>query len=331
MFVHAASSGGLEHSPTNAEIVLWETADGFVFKNGTIFDRLSAKGFTRRLYAGDNFPMMASLKGIHLNDIRHYSNFAQDLQESFDYKYIFIEPAYCLENDYKGSTSQHPLDDVALGEGLIKSTYEAIRNSPLWENSLFILTWDEHGGFFDHAIPPTAIAPGDTSPNDGHNQSGFTFDQYGPRVPAVIVSPWIPKNIIDHRLYDHSSVLATLETLLGLQPLTERDRNANNVLPLLSLNSPRTDAPVELPSPANGIASSGLLQPQNDIAVIRPLESMNEGNLPAVVHAAMRQRFEMNPQDRDQIMAEVSGLKTRADAARYLFSVSTELSRKGVR
>jgi phospholipase C len=152
MFVHAASSGGLDHSPTTAEIALWETAAGFSFPNGDIFDRIKEKGvLQRRLYAGDLFPMMAALKGIGLDDIRQYEHFSSDLQSPFPYNYVFIEPSYCLLDDYKGSTSEHPLDDVRLGEGLIKSTYEAIRNSPVWKSSLLIITWDEHGGFFDHA------------------------------------------------------------------------------------------------------------------------------------------------------------------------------------
>ena len=150
MFVHAASSAGLDHSPTTAEIALWEIGSGFSFPNGDIFDRLSAKGLQRRLYAGDGFPMMAALKGIRLDDIRPYEKFAADLQGPFPYNYVFIEPSYALLNDYKGSTSEHPLDDVRLGEGLIKATYEAIRNSAVWKSSILIITWDEHGGFFDH-------------------------------------------------------------------------------------------------------------------------------------------------------------------------------------
>lgn len=82
MFVHAASSGGLDHSPTTLQIVDWETLDGFPLPHGTIFDRLQAKGITRRLYAGDDFPMVAALRGIHLDDIRHYSLFASDLQQA---------------------------------------------------------------------------------------------------------------------------------------------------------------------------------------------------------------------------------------------------------
>jgi phospholipase C len=331
MFVHAASSAGLDHSPTTAEIALWEIASGFSFPNGDIFDRISAKGLQRRLYAGDSFPMMAALKGIHLEDIRPYEKFAADLQGSFAYNYVFIEPSYALLNDYKGSTSEHPLDDVRQGEGLIKSTYEAIRNSALWNNSVLIITWDEHGGFFDHALPPAAVAPGDTTPTADHNKYGFTFEQYGPRVPAVVISPWIPRNIVDHRLYDHSSIPATLEKLFGLDALTERDDAANSVLPLLSLDAARDNTPTTLPSPA-GVQGSEMLsmviapsaiyaQP----AASRPHDSVNDGSLPVILQAAMRQDIELSPPgERNRIIAKVAALKTRSDAAAYLAEVSSK-------
>ncbi len=329
MFVHAASSGGLDHSPTTAEIALWETTTSFSFPNGDIFDRISAKGLQRRLYAGDLFPMMAALKGIRLNDIRQYEHFAADLQAPFPYSYVFIEPSYCLLNDYKGSTSEHPLDDVRLGEGLIKATYEAIRNSPVWNSSVLILTWDEHGGFFDHVIPPAAVAPGDTSPANGYNKYGFTFEQYGPRVPAIVISPWIPKNTIDHRLHDHSSVLATVETLFGMPPLTERDRAANTLLPLFSLSAARSDTPATLPSPAGGMFPMAIAHAASyaQPAPSRPHDSVNDGNLPVVVGAAMRQDLELSPpEERDSILAKVARLKTRSDAAAYLAEVSAKRS-----
>jgi phospholipase C len=331
MFVHAASSGGLDHSPTTAEIALWEATAGFSFPNGDIFDRINAKGLKRRLYAGDPFPMIAALKDIHLDDVRQYEHFATDLQSPFPYSYVFIEPSYCLLNDYRGSTSQHPLDDVRLGEGLIKATYEAIRNSPLWVSSLLIITWDEHGGFFDHAVPPAAVAPGDTTPSIGHNQFGFTFEQYGPRVSAVIVSPWIPKNTIDHRLYDHSSIPATLEKLFGMDPLTARDRAANTVLSLLSLDTARDDAPASLPSPASSPAAPMLAMAASPAAGYsqpnpsRPLDGVNDGSLPVIIHAAMRQDIELSPPaERGAIIARVAALRTRADAAAYLAAVSAK-------
>ena len=179
MFLHAASSGGLDHSPTTAEIVLWETLDGFHFANGTIFDALQQKGVKRCLYAGDDFPMVAALKGITLGDIRQYHNFAPDLQQDYPYSYAFIEPSYNATGDYKCSTSQHPLDDVTRGEALIKCTYEAIRNSPVWESSLLVITWDEHGGFYDHVAPPpqprrpTARVPVITNPASPSNVMEF--------------------------------------------------------------------------------------------------------------------------------------------------------------
>lgn len=332
MFVHAASSGGLDHSPTTAEIAMWEMAAGFAFPNGDIFDRLSAKGLQRRLYAGDNFPMMAALKGIRLDDIRQYSNFAADLQAPFPYSYVFIEPSYCLLNDYKGSTSEHPLDDIRLGEGLIKSTYEAIRNSPVWNNSALIITWDEHGGFYDHAKPGPAADPGDTTPTDKNNKYGFTFQQYGPRVPAVVISPWIPKNIVDHRLYDHSSIPATLEQLFGMEPLTARDKAANTLLPLFSLDAPRADTPATLPSPAEGMVSMALAPAVSySQSPSRPDDPVNEGNLPVVIGAAMRQDLELSPPaERDKIMAKVAALKTRSDAAGYLAEVSAKSHSPGL-
>ena len=333
MFVHAASSGGLDHSPTTAEIAVWETTAGFSFPNGDIFDRMSAKGLQRRLYAGDDFPMIAALKGIHLDDIREYDRFAADLQGSFPYNYVFIEPSYCLLDDYKGSTSEHPLDDVRLGEGLIKATYEAIRNSAVWKNSLLIITWDEHGGFFDHAIPPVAVAPADTNPSISHNKYGFAFDRLGPRVPAVVISPWIAKNVVDHRLYDHSSIPATFEKLFGMDPLTQRDRAANSLLPLLSLDAAREDTPTTLPSavssPASGrpsmLTAPSASYPQTGPA--RPHDSVNDGSLPVVIHSAMRQDIELSPpEERDAIIAKVAALKTRSDAAAYLAAVSAKRS-----
>jgi len=116
-------------------------------------------------------------------------------------------------NHYRGGNSQHPLDGVSGGEQLIKATYESIRASRLWEQSLLIVTWDEHGGFYDHVCPTEeAKIPDPDDENSEYNDSKFKFDVYGPRVPAVVVSPWIKKNVIDSRLYDHASIPATVES-----------------------------------------------------------------------------------------------------------------------
>lgn len=331
MFVHAASSAGLDHSPTVAEIAEWEAVAGFSFAKGDIFDRLKQTGITRCLYGGDDFPMVAALKGISLGDIRHFSSFGNDLaQANYPYTYVFIEPNYDALHDYKSGNSQHPLGDITAGEALIKETYEAIRASAVWNSSVLIVVWDEHGGFYDHATPSPAIAPGDTAPSAKYNNNQFTFAQYGARVPAVIVSPLIPKNLIDHRIYDHSSVPKFLESLCKMAPLTARDAAAADIASLITLSTPRSDTPLTLPAPAVSAApipSATAAAPQiSSATVARPADTVNEGNLPGIVHSAMQQDLTASPAaDRAAIISRVQAIRTRADAARYMEDVQKKV------
>jgi phospholipase C len=330
MFVHAASSGGLDHSPSIAEIAEWEALAGFTFENGTIFDALQKKNITRRLYGGDDFPMVSALKGIHLDDIRHYSQFAGDLsQATYPFTYVFIEPSYDVANDYRNGSSQHPLADVNRGEAFIKSTYEAIRGSAFWETSLLLITWDEHGGFYDHVIPQDAVAPGDTGLDSSHNRNGFTFEKYGPRVPALVISPLIPRNLIDHRLYDHASVPATVEALFGLNPLTKRDAAASPLTSLLTLPAPRKDAPTVLPPVASAEAPPVSAEVADAAApsVSRPDDSADEGNLAGIVQAALRQDLAVSPPaERAATIARVRSIKKRSEAIQYLNDVRRKVA-----
>jgi phospholipase C len=340
-FAHAASSGGLDHSPSTLDIAKWDTIDGFDFANGTIFDRLNSKGIKWRLYAGDDFPVVAALHGINLTEINDYSDFASDVaQANYPASYTFIEPSYGhFWSDYKCGTSQHPQDDVTRGESLIKATYETIRNSPMWNSSLFIITWDEHGGFYDHLPPPPAIAPADTAPGDEYNQYGFTFQQYGPRVPALVISPLIPRNLIDHRVYDHASIPATLEACFGLNSLTQRDAQSNNLMPLVSLGSPRADAPPTLPAPASSgltgcdpvvfdlrIQAPPVGQPMPIGPVSRPEDSFNEGNIPGFLFVVLRSHLALSPPaERPAVIGRFNAIKTRTDAAAYVSEVKPKV------
>jgi phospholipase C len=190
---------------------------------------------------------------------------------------------------------------------------------------MLIITWDEHGGFYDHAAPPAAVAPGDSAQNSQHNQFGFTFEQYGVRVPAVVISPLIPRNLIDHRIYDHTSILATVEALFGVAPLTDRDAAANPLTALASLTAPRTDAPATLPEPQHapgGCPPCVCGAPPMLPALTRAADPINLGNAPAVLHAALRSELALSPSDaREQIMARFSAIKTRADARSFVDNV----------
>ena len=170
-FMMAASSGGLDHAPSIAQIAEWMTIDGFAFEHGSLFDALSGAQRPWRIYHGDqgplsgSFPIAGALKGILPWDPHPYSAFAADIATaSYPAQFTLIEPNYgdVASDTYRGGQSQHPLDDVRSGETLIKSAYEALRNSPLWDTSLLIVTWDEHGGFYDHhqAVPGGAPPPG---------------------------------------------------------------------------------------------------------------------------------------------------------------------------
>src|SRR5581483_3305050 len=126
---------------------------------------------------------------------------------------------------------------------------EAIRNSPHWERSVLLICFDEHGGFYDHVPPPAAVPPGDTM-TDSYIEHHFQYDQLGVRVPAIVISPLVRRGVVDHTLYDHTSMLASVERLFGMKPLTKRDAAANDFLHLFSLDTPRDDAPTTLDAPA---------------------------------------------------------------------------------
>jgi phospholipase C len=332
-FALGASSADLDHSPTTLETVAWQTFDGFKFQNGSIFD--AGGSFKWRIYAGNKiFTLAHALKGIHIWDVTRYSKFASDVQDpSYPAQFTWIEPNYGhVTSDYLGGNSQHPLDGVTGGEALMKATYEAIRNSPLWESSMLIITWDEHGGFYDHIAPPRAISPGDAAQFSGANQCGFRFDQYGPRVPAVVISPLIPRNVIDHREYDHTSVLATVERLFGLQPLTARDRAASDLLSLASLPIPRSDAPTTISlQPATALVHSQTLLDTLEVetpAATQENEPIEETrSLPGFVYVAGKTDAELPPQGRSLVDHaalvgnRTRGIRTRGDARDYFEEV----------
>lgn len=320
LFAMGASSSGLDHSPTTAELLTWETFDGFSFPHGSIFDALKNKygndGW--RIYAGSRFPLVSALKGIILDDIHSVDDLAADLNQGpYPYRLTWIEPDYgdMVFGTFRDGTSQHPMDNVAGGEKLIKQVYEAIRTSPLWNSSVLIVTWDEHGGFYDHVPPGKAVAPGDTRPGSKYDKYGFTFKQLGVRVPAVVASPRIPRGTIDHRPYDHSSIPKMLEVAFGLQSLTQRDQAANSPGALLALPQARNDATPILPAPA----------PTGRVVLPAPQPgdaSVDSGNLPLFLHVAMRHELAISHPDQKQaILGRVQAIKTKAEAAQYITEI----------
>ena len=273
-FVHAATSGGLTDSPSTEQILA-----GFSFQNGTIYERLSAAEKNWCIYH-DGMPQTAGISSLRGEYVNPFTKRFQQMDAFFDDvkagnlgDYSFIEPRYDTGNNYLDGNSMHPLNDIRQGEALVKSVYEALRNSRYWNDTMLIITFDEHGGFYDHQPPPATTPTGDDTKYANASYS-FPFSQLGVRVPAIVVSAYTSKGLIIGNdpndattVFDHSSVLATVEKLFGLAPLTNRDKAANTLEAALDLTAPRAaDALTQLPAIAPDTAVAGAANPANIFA-----------------------------------------------------------------
>ncbi len=215
-----------------------------VFTCPSIFGRLSDKNIDWAIYGYNRDPLTRlDYPDTQDADESHFGHF-RDFQERSSSgalpAYTFLEPSW----DASGN-SQHPNYNVAAGEQLIHDVYYALRNSPNWNSTLLIVTYDEHGGCYDHVAPPTDAVP----PGDGTvGEFGFDFTRFGLRVPAVLVSPLIPAGTVFRAAQgriDHTSVLTTIAERWGTDPLTNRDRAAASLADVLTLAQPRNDDPLE--------------------------------------------------------------------------------------
>ena len=238
------------------------------------------------------------------------------------YAFTWIEPNYgdVFGNSYTGGSSQHPMDSLAAGDAMVAAVYEAIRNSPLWESSMLVVTYDEHGGFYDHVAPPAGVRPDDYH-GSGLSKHGFDFTQLGVRVPAVVASPLIPQHTIDHAVYDHSSILRTAQVLSDLPSLTDRDRHANDFVHLASLASPRTDCPTSLDAAAPTAAAPTTADDDNEAL---PMSGNTPGFLMTTFKNDLDLRRVMGDEIDPSVAAErVQDITTRGAARDYLHEVSS--------
>jgi phospholipase C len=187
--------------------------------------------------------------------------FLSDCDKGLLPDYSFVEPNY---NDHQNddgeqvASDQHPDHDVQAGELLIAEVYMRIKRNPkLWASTALLIVYDEHGGIYDHVVPPTCTPDKFTaSANSTGTGMEFKFDRLGVRVPAILVSPWIPKNTVVNRIFDHASIPATLTKFFLSDDAARSPREMSadvfiepNVDPvdpkrnLLSLDKMRTDCP----------------------------------------------------------------------------------------
>ncbi len=119
-------------------------------------------------------------------------------------------PSFSLIDPDFAASDDHPAHNIQRGQAFVASIYKALAESPAWSKTLFIITYDEHGGFFDHVVPPVAV------------DDNAEFAQQGFRVPALVIGPTVKKGYVCKKQLEHSSVAATLRTRFDIKSLSKR-------------------------------------------------------------------------------------------------------------
>ncbi len=244
-FAHCASSNG---SVDNNPLAFARLT--------TVYERLDAHQVSSKVFAFDGNSLATGLPVLLKAGKKHlgsFDEFMTAVRKGTLPSYSFVEPRYNNYFDHARqkayfATDQHPPNDIGHGENLIADIYEAIRKSPRWSDTLFVITYDEHGGFYGHVPPPESVRPTKQGgPPKPDTLTGFDFARLGVRVPALFISPYIQRGAIIKRTpgkeFDHSSLGATARTLFAknAEPLNERDAAARTFEDVLALTVPRSD------------------------------------------------------------------------------------------
>jgi phospholipase C len=286
-FVHTGTANGyVNNAPAH-----------FPYEMPTVFNQLlDAKmdvGLDPWKVYFHDFPQSLTLAKLweHVDRFRVFAEFKQDAAAGNLPAYSFMEPRYFP--DLLPPNDAHPPHDVTLAEQLIAEVYNSVRNSPNWDRTLLIITFDEHGGCYDHVPPPAAVPPDDPP------STPFAFDRYGVRVPAVLISPWIAAGTILKEAagvaipFDHTSVIATLGKRWDLgAPLTARVASAPDVESVLTLPTASNNGPASIVAPPYGGTNEDLQRalhaPLNDFQSALHEAAANLPDLSKVATAQQR-------------------------------------------
>ena len=266
----------------NREFLLSASSNGYLdnsfpaagFPQKTHFRHLTERNISWNIIYNDDpwmAPAFADLRTpAALANVLTMEHFYWQLGNGTLPAYTYIQPR--MATSAAGVSSwQHPDNSVSAGEQLISDVYTALRASSAWEESLLIITYDEHGGFADHVSPPGSSTPGVVpAPDATLASNGFDFTRLGVRIPTVAVSPLIPRNTVVSAptpaqapqatsWWDATSIISTANRLLGADDahLTARDAWAAHFEDILSLPAPR-DTPATLPPVAHPLSAEGI-------------------------------------------------------------------------
>ena len=310
-FVHAGTScGRVNNCDKNEDNCL---PDPLYYHTPTIFNLLGHHGHTWKVY--NDTTLMSCTRAQFIEQLfwpslddrfQGFDRFKKDAAGGNLPTYSFIEPSFLIE-----ANDQHPPHhNMIAGEKFIYDIWQAVSSGPAWKSTLLVITYDEHGGCYDHCGPKWTA----TNPDDSTPQQPFGFNRWGPRVPTVLVSPWIEAGTVFRSAspdveYDHTSILATLRDWLNLptdKPLkSERVVKAPTLDCVLTRTTPRGDWPL-IPPPA---VRPEMYEPSDE-----PLTSIQK----AVIAGTVLKGRDVDPAERTRILDKLfAEVKTPADAVKY--------------
>lgn len=267
-FFTASTSHGYVNNQTDGGYNKWFDAA----PSPTIFNRMEDAGVNWRIYY-DALQLVSMTGLIHAPSLEQFwrtehfatmDQFYEDVKSGNLPAYSFVEPRLVFNhNDFHppvGQVRESEVDgievfnggvsDIRAGDALVYDMYMAIKDSATpngsnSQNTMFLITFDEHGGLYDHVPPPSATPPND----EGPGELGFGFDRLGCRVPAVVVSAYTKPGSVFNEVVHPGAVLATLSQLHGLEPLTDRDASAPTLFNVLNSKNPRPSNQWPTPQP----------------------------------------------------------------------------------
>jgi phospholipase C len=261
-FVHTGTSRG---EVTNGNVVAYNTE--------TIFEVLNNIGASWGIYRNTILPSLTGLQYPRLLEFptrfHTFAVFKTAAHQGTLPQYSFIEPSFVFQPD-----DQHPPHDVSLGERFLQDVWTAVSTGPHWNETLLVITYDEHGGCYDHVPPPWGATIPDAASDPG--ALGFRFNRFGVRVPVVVISPYIEAGTVFRSAtatpFDHTSILATIRDWLGIPEEkmlpSKRIKAAPTLEFLLTLDQPRAvPPPIPAAHPQFALfgATDQLLAPLNDL------------------------------------------------------------------
>jgi phospholipase C len=240
LYLLAATSAGHANPPKTT------------LSNNTIFGLLDSAGVSWKIYETDpNTAFIGNFEPFglqHAGNIHPLSEYFSDLTNGTLPAVVQIEPGY------QSGLDEHPNKNVQEGAAQVAKIINALMNSSSWKDSVFILTYDEGGGFYDHVAPQTAVSPDGAAPSDLNpgdictNKTGADcdFNHTGYRVPLLVISPFTKKNFVSHTVADYTAILKLIETRFSLPNLTQRDAAQMDMTEFFDFTNPPWTTP---PSP----------------------------------------------------------------------------------